>query len=496
MAHNFQTKFLLLVEESRDVLLPEVFARLQSLRQKLAVHMIELLPQPFFSTAQPQGWWQEWIESQYGQAQLKRWLDHPSTFWLYVSSSLQNDNLNGIVILGRQYPAELTTEARDFLQSVSASRVLHLSLNQATLARQTDGSTIMPFDNLPAIIRQFEGRSATNPTAASRRISASREETSNQSGGTRYRSWPPDAGGVKSSESAPEFDPSALKAVLPAASKSGEIGIPVELWSEVKLGVSTPSELSPGDEFVARFAAYTPDFKAEVERIFKEEAPSSRPRLDLESSRWKKGARVTVSLRATQVQIDNPVQTFEWNAEQNILRFDAKVLPEASGKVLILKFDIAVEGLSLLSLRPEIQLSATPGSALPPCVLTERPAPRTAFASYAHADKVEVFNRISSVISFTHIDFFTDDVSIIPGEQWKARLENEIKNRDVFLLFWSRHAQESTYVDWEWRTAWAAKREILPQALEPADVAPPPEELSDLQFGGVYERLIASLRKP
>jgi hypothetical protein len=495
MAHNLEQKFLLLVEESREVLLPEVSARLQSLRQELAVHMIELLPQPIFSTSQPQGWWQDWIEAQYGQAQLNRWRDHPSTFWLYVSSSVQNDNINGIVILGRQYPAKLTTEARDFLQGVSASRVVHLSLNPATLARQTDGSTIMPFDDLPAIIRRLKARSVATLEAASRRVSPSREETSNQSGGDRYRSWPLDAGAVKSSQSAPEFDPSALKAVLPAASKSGEISVPVELWSEVKLGVSAPSELSPGDEFVARFAAYTPDFKAEVERIFKEEAPSSRPRFDLESSRWKKGARVSVSLRATQVQIDNPVQTFEWNGEKNILRFDAKVLPEASGKVLILKFDVAVEGLSLLSLRPEIQLSATPG-ALPPSVLTERPAPRTAFASYAHADKVEVFNRISSVISFTHIDFFTDDVSIIPGEQWKARLESEIRNRDVFLLFWSRHAQESTYVDWEWRTALAAKREIFPQALEPADVAPPPEELSDLQFGGVYERLLASLRKP
>jgi aspartate racemase len=297
----------------------------------------------------------------------------------------------------------------------------------------------------------------------------------------RYRGWPP-------------ADGSAVPDV--AASDGTKMVEPSEQLVEVRLGVSTPSELSPGEEFVARFAAYTPVFKAEVERIFKEEAPSSRPRFDLESTKWKKGARVTVSLRATHVQIDNPVQTFEWNGEKNILRFDARVLPEASGKALILKFDIAVEGLSLLTLRPEIQLSATPGSASPQSVVTERPAPRTAFASYAHADKVEVFNRISSVVSFTGIDFFTDDVSIIPGEQWKARLESEIKNRDLFLLFWSRHAQESTYVDWEWRTALAAKRDILPQALEPAEVAPPPKELSDLQFGGVYERLISSLRKP
>jgi len=506
MDQDFQAKFLLLVEQSDgdDDFLSEVMTRLEWLRKELAVLKIELLPQPFLSTSQPSQWWQEWVESQYGQAQLNLWRDHLSTFWQYASSSLRKNNINGIVLLGPHDPSELTGEARDLLESVAVRRVLCIALDPATPARKTNGVAIIPLDDRQAIVRTLALiREDVWTSSSSEDLPASRKEALSKVSDRRYRSWPPDADRVKSSQSAPEpppgvpvFNPSALEPVLPAGSKSGEITIPVELWSEVKLGVSTPSELSPGDEFVARFAAYTPVFKAEVERIFKEESPSSPPRLDLESSRWKKGARVTVSLRATHLQIDNPLQTFDWNGEKNILRFDAKVLPEASARVLILKFEIAVEGLSLLSLRPEIQLSASPGSASPPSVLTERPAPRTAFASYAHADKVEVFNRISSVISFTGIDFFTDDVSIIPGEQWKARLESEIRNRDVFLLFWSRHAQESTYVDWEWRTALTAKREILPQALEPAEVAPPPKELSDLQFGGVYERLISSLRKP
>ena len=492
MKQNVRARFLLLFEQSNSgyAFLFDLLSRLQWLDRELSHRGIELIPQPFLFASQPHERWDDWIESQYGRAQINLWRNHPSTFWQYASSSLQSNDINGIITLTRHHPAELAAEARGLLQSVDASRVLYLSLDQTITASQTDGSTLMPFDDLEGIIRQLAARlpgaGSTNPVDPSRRVAASREDDSGQGEAPRYRSWPPSGDEVESAAAEP----------LPTAASPPVAVEPSEQLTEVRLGVSTPSELGPGDQFVARFAAYTPAFKEEVERVFKQEAPSSPPRLDLESSKWKKDARVTVGLRAEHVQIENPVQTFSWNGEKNILRFDAKVLPDASGKVLILKFDIAVEGLSLLSLRPEIQLSAASGSVSPTSVLTETRAPRTAFASYAHADKVEVFNRISSVASFTGVDFFTDDVSIMPGEQWKARLESEINKRDVFLLFWSRHARESTYVDWEWRTALAAKRNILPQALEPAEVAPPPEELSDLQFGGVYERLIASLRKP
>jgi len=502
MSQDYQAKFLLLIEQSDgDDFLSEVIMQLEWLRKELAVFKIELLLQPLLSTSQPKPW-QDWIESQYGQAQLNLWRDHPSTFWQYASSGLQTGAIGEIFILARNYPAKLAAEALEILASVDAGRVLYLLFDHPAIAEPTDGCRLIPLDDPQALIRHLAAITATqgppDPPGAN---AASFLEDDTRRVAHRYRSWPPAADGA-TSEPAPEpppvvpvFNPSALEPVQPAASKA-EAPEPSEDWTEVRLGVSTPSELGPGDEFVARFAAYTPAFKEEVERVFKQEAPSSPPRLDLESSRWKKGARVTVSLRAQHIQIDNPVQTFDWNGEKNILRFDARVLPDANARVLILKFDIAVEGLSLLSLRPEIQLSATPGSVASASVLTEKRAPHTAFASYAHADKVEVFNRISSVVSFTGMDVFTDDVSIIPGEQWRARLESEIKNRDVFLLFWSRHAQDSTYVDWEWRTALTAKREIIPQALEPAEVAPPPKELSELQFGGVYERLISSLRKP
>jgi hypothetical protein len=122
-------------------------------------------------------------------------------------------------------------------------------------------------------------------------------------------------------------------------------------------------------------------------------------------------------------------------------------------------------------------------------------APRSAYASFASADRDHVMARIRSVQVATGMDVFLDCLSIRPGELWKESLREEIRRRDVFWLFWSRHAAKSEWVDWEWRTALAEKtiRGIQPCPLESADLAPPPPELADLDFGGLYEQMLLSL---
>ena len=54
----------------------------------------------------------------------------------------------------------------------------------------------------------------------------------------------------------------------------------------------------------------------------------------------------------------------------------------------------------------------------------------------------------------------------------------------------------SPWVEWEWRTALDKKtlRGIQPHPLEPSDVAPPPQELEELQFGTAYEHYLMHLQ--
>jgi hypothetical protein len=269
---------------------------------------------------------------------------------------------------------------------------------------------------------------------------------------------------------------------------------------EVFLGVATPTTVRRGEAFVARFAAYTLGNRDTVIQVLREEAPTAVPRLGLHSCLWHRGARVTVRLTAESAAIDNPVQSFVWDGRSQFLRFDVRVPPDAVVATLILRFDVAVEGLSLVFLRPEIALSGDAVGVSPSTsdvVLVERKSPTTAFASYTVSDRRDVLSRVRSLEIFTDVDVFVDCLSMRPGVQWQSTLEREIRERDVFWLFWSRQASKSRWVDWEWRRALASKSltGIQPHPLEPAELAPPPPELAALQFGAQYESYLAALKE-
>jgi predicted nucleotidyltransferase len=275
-------------------------------------------------------------------------------------------------------------------------------------------------------------------------------------------------------------------------------GIAVGPIEEVHLGASTPRAVVPGETFVARFVAYTDATQGTIVSIIESEAPGSHTRLGLDRSRWRRDTVVTVRLEATNAHVANPVQTFKWDGFYKIVRFDVTVFDDVPADRLILRFDVAVEGLPIVALRPEIKVKRNRrGKKVGRTSLLRVPAPRSAFASYTNGDRAEVLSRVRSVQICTGMNVFLDCLSIRPGEEWKQTLQQEIQNRDIFWLFWSREAMKSPWVDWEWRTALAAKTitGIQPHPLEPSDLAPAPEELSDLQFGAVYEWYIAHLRQ-
>jgi TIR domain len=272
----------------------------------------------------------------------------------------------------------------------------------------------------------------------------------------------------------------------------------IELLDEVYLGIATPPVISQRQSFVARFAAYTQENRDNIHEKLELEAPSSQQRLDLDICRWHRNTKVEIRLEVDGAKISNPLQSFLWNGTWNILRFDVKVNDDFDAQVLILKFDVAIEGLPIISIRPEIevQTQGKAGIVASKESLIELQAPTSAFASYSTSDRQEVMSRVRSLQIFTGIDVFLDCLSLQPGDEWKPKLEREIRDRDVFWLFWSRNAQKSKWVDWEWRTALNLKtiNKIQPHPLEPMEIAPPPKELSDLQFGTLYEWYTSELK--
>jgi hypothetical protein len=110
---------------------------------------------------------------------------------------------------------------------------------------------------------------------------------------------------------------------------------------------------------------------------------------------------------------------------------------------------------------------------------------RHGFASYASDDRDEVLGRVQGMLKIAPtLDIFLDVLSPRSGEQWSARLQEEISRCDIFYLFWSTAASRSRHVDHEWR--WALHERGLefidPVPLQSPDVVPPPAELATLHF--------------
>lgn len=268
--------------------------------------------------------------------------------------------------------------------------------------------------------------------------------------------------------------------------KTGSSGAesPSEPKSEpVWLGASAPKAVKPGDEFTARFVAYEKQLEQQVRRLLKELSPKVEPVLGVKECRWQHGTHVIVKLSGHGLSIEPAVQEFVWNGGRSLLEFDVEVPREAPEGKVVLKFDVAIEGIVVARLRIDLDISTHPVAGDNATANVE-PA-QSAFASYSSKDRLRVLDRLASIKICAGIDIFLDCLDLHPGEAWKPRLDEEISQRDLFLLFWSKNASESKWVVWELGEALKHKGEHALQ-LHPLDPdAKPPEGLEQLHVGDV-----------
>ncbi len=118
---------------------------------------------------------------------------------------------------------------------------------------------------------------------------------------------------------------------------------------------------------------------------------------------------------------------------------------------------------------------------------------RSAFASYASADREEVLRRVQGIRA-TGIDVFVDVLTLRGGQSWEEELYRHIRTRDIFYLFWSSAARDSEWVAREWHYALNEKGLdfIHPIPLVSPDVVPPPEELRSKHFNDIILAVLKS----
>jgi hypothetical protein len=117
-----------------------------------------------------------------------------------------------------------------------------------------------------------------------------------------------------------------------------------------------------------------------------------------------------------------------------------------------IKFDVIVDGIIVARLRIPLAINRSHDGAAERQDVTVDSA-RSAFASYASPDRARVLDRVASVRTATGMDIWMDCINLRPNDHWRELLGLAIETRDLFLLFWSRDAFESQWVEWEWRAA-------------------------------------------
>ncbi len=254
----------------------------------------------------------------------------------------------------------------------------------------------------------------------------------------------------------------------------------------VHLGASAPTRAQPGDEFTARFSAYHPSFAKEAKKAL--EQPGAKTESNQFQTTWKQGEEVRVVLVGEHLTAKPSEQTFTWERMLNTVQFDVKVdagLTER--RRVLLRFDVYIQETVVARVRLPLTIDSKPGFLeqllAPEQQFFAEPAPQTAYASYAIADKPAVMSRVDAIAQHAGISFFTECLSLAPSKKRQRALRKTIGEQELFMLFWSWAAAKSDAVKWEWTTALRrpGKARMEAQRLKPQDPEPVlPAELQGL----------------
>ena len=198
-------------------------------------------------------------------------------------------------------------------------------------------------------------------------------------------------------------------------------------------------------------------------------------------NRWRIGAPVTIRLTGEHFRVTPGEREFEWNGRENLANFAVQVDAAPPAVTSQLCFHVFLGAVQIAFIPVGIKIAAR-SSDSPATTRMEVRAPSSAFASYSSKDAELVTRSLSTLTRWApSLDIFQDCLDLKANEDFKPQLAKEIAAREVFLLFWSRNANASRWVLWEFETARVKPglNAILPMPLEDPAIAPPPPGFED-----------------
>jgi len=124
--------------------------------------------------------------------------------------------------------------------------------------------------------------------------------------------------------------------------------------------------------------------------------------------------------------------------------------------------------------------------------------PPKIFLSYARQDK-PIAKKLEQALRAHGYAVWRDQESIYGGQNWPKAIGEAVVANDVALLVWSKHASKSHFVEFEWSTAIALKKTIIPCLLDDTPLPPSLTTFNGLpmtDFDLFLQRILKSLQRP
>lgn len=202
-----------------------------------------------------------------------------------------------------------------------------------------------------------------------------------------------------------------------------------------------------------------------------------------------RGHKLTFGLDLPGGVVEDPTQSLIWRGLPAAVQFSTRVPADSEARSLVGTVSVMQGSVPVghISFKLDVVREPRPDAPGQLPVGDEARRYRSAFLSYASVDRSHVI-RAAQLLRAMDIQCFQDILDLDPGERWGPRLYAEIEDSDLFLLFWSRAAKQSTWVRREAVFALGCRRsergrpEIKPVVIERDPIDPWPE-LAELHFG-------------
>ena len=279
----------------------------------------------------------------------------------------------------------------------------------------------------------------------------------------------------------PEIEP----VLLSELSRLPDAAPPVN--EKVHFTLATPPQVKPGEIFIVDCWAHLELQRSEVERRIHnaypetDQAPLIRSKGPFHISR---GSTLFVRLNFPTLRSAPAEDIILWEGEIANASFTVAVPDNIPFSPIVGNISVHAEnGLQIAGLPFALLVAPTSHQA---ALSTHTLNPiHKAFASYASEDRNEVLGRIQGMQKIApDLEVFLDVLTLRSGEDWEKRLWETIPQSDIFYLFWSAAAQQSAWVEKEWRCALKSRGAafINPVPLVDPHLVRPPKELSNKHF--------------